>query len=134
MIERQTYPGVTLYRGDCLELLASLGDVGAVVTDPPYGIDYRHGADPKNPHASRHNGKAIKGDDKPFDPSPLLALGVPCLLWGAQHFAWALPGGGRWLVWDKRVVEGNNDAHSDLEVAWVNGPRRASTLPKNRWP
>jgi site-specific DNA-methyltransferase (adenine-specific) len=28
----------TLYQGDCLEILPTLGEVDAVVTDPPYGI------------------------------------------------------------------------------------------------
>ena len=28
----------TLYLGDCLEILPTLGKVDAVVTDPPYGI------------------------------------------------------------------------------------------------
>lgn len=33
--------GVTLYLGDCREILPALGGVGAVVTDPPYpGYDY----------------------------------------------------------------------------------------------
>jgi DNA modification methylase len=30
----------TLYLGDCLKILPTLGKVDAVVTDPPYGIDY----------------------------------------------------------------------------------------------
>lgn len=30
---------VTLYCGDCREILQSLGRMGAVVTDPPYGLD-----------------------------------------------------------------------------------------------
>ena len=30
--------GVTLYLGDCREILPSLPKVDAVVTDPPYGI------------------------------------------------------------------------------------------------
>ena len=29
---------VTLYLGDCLDILPTLGRVDAVVTDPPYGI------------------------------------------------------------------------------------------------
>ena len=35
------YPGVTLYCGDCLEILPTLADgsVDAVVTDPPYGVN-----------------------------------------------------------------------------------------------
>lgn len=31
----------TLYRGDCLEILPTLGKVDAVVTDPPYGINLK---------------------------------------------------------------------------------------------
>jgi DNA modification methylase len=34
----------TLYLGDCLEILPTLGKVDAVVTDPPYGVDL--GSDP----------------------------------------------------------------------------------------
>jgi site-specific DNA-methyltransferase (adenine-specific) len=30
----------TLYLGDCLEILPTLGPVDAVVTDPPYGLNY----------------------------------------------------------------------------------------------
>lgn len=33
----------TLYEGDCLEILPTLGKVDAVVTDPPYGVDYTGG-------------------------------------------------------------------------------------------
>jgi DNA modification methylase len=33
----------TLYLGDCLEIMKSIPDksVDAVITDPPYGIDYQ---------------------------------------------------------------------------------------------
>lgn len=34
---------VTLWRGDCLTILPTLGKVDAVVTDPPYGVNY-HGS------------------------------------------------------------------------------------------
>ena len=36
----QLADGVTLYLGDCREILPTLGKVDAVVTDPPYGISY----------------------------------------------------------------------------------------------
>lgn len=32
----------TLYLGDCLEILPTIGKVDAVVTDPPYGIGFKH--------------------------------------------------------------------------------------------
>jgi DNA modification methylase len=35
--------GVTLYCGDCREILPSLGRVDAVVTDPPYGVAFSSG-------------------------------------------------------------------------------------------
>ena len=35
--------GVTLYCGDCRDILPTLGKVDAVVTDPPYGVDYHSG-------------------------------------------------------------------------------------------
>ena len=34
----ETIGDATLYLGDCLEILPTLGRVDAVVTDPPYGI------------------------------------------------------------------------------------------------
>lgn len=34
--------GVTLYLGDCRQILPTLGNVDAVVTDPPYGIGFKY--------------------------------------------------------------------------------------------
>ena len=34
----------TLYCGDCLEILPTLGKVDAVITDPPYGVTYQSNA------------------------------------------------------------------------------------------
>ena len=42
----------TLYLGDCLEILPTLGKVDAVITDPPYGI----GADKGKKGARPFNG------------------------------------------------------------------------------
>jgi DNA modification methylase len=39
----QLAEGVTVYLGDCREILPTLGRVDAVVTDPPYGISYESG-------------------------------------------------------------------------------------------
>lgn len=40
----------TLYLGDCLEILPTLGKVDAVVTDPPYGIDFTYESHDDNPY------------------------------------------------------------------------------------
>lgn len=103
----------TLYLGDCLEVLPTLGKVDAVVTDPPYGI----GWDTNYSRFSRGTAdKAqIRNDEKVFDPTPWLQF-REVILWGANHFNNKLPQAAL-LVWDKR----NNDGTaflSDGEVAW----------------
>lgn len=40
MTRVETIGDCTLYLGDCLEILPTLGKVDACLTDPPYGIDY----------------------------------------------------------------------------------------------
>lgn len=39
----------TLYLGDCLEILPTLGKVDAVVTDPPYGIGFKYASHDDTP-------------------------------------------------------------------------------------
>ena len=105
---------VTLYRGDCLEILPTLECVDCIVADPPYGISWATPSSPNRPKS----GAMVIGDAEPFDPSHLLY--VPCVLWGANHYASRLPDSRRWLVWDKRVHMESND-QSDCELAWVSG-------------
>lgn len=40
-IRMETIGDATLYLGDCREILPTLGKVDAVVTDPPYGMEFR---------------------------------------------------------------------------------------------
>lgn len=112
-----SHAGITIYHGDCRELLP-LVTYAAIVADPPYGIGYVHGAE-KIPNASVLNEMPIVGDDKPFDPAFLLQRDVPTILWGGNHYAPRLPASGGWLVWDKRCNTVVND-QSDAEVAWTN--------------
>jgi len=116
---------VQLYLGDCRRVLAC-GEIkaDAVVTDPPYGIDWK-AQEPRRGMGERllatpYAGQGIEGDAEPFDPAHLLALGVPTILWGAHHFARRLPETGSWLVWDKKVrpeFYGRTD-FSDADLAW----------------
>ena len=108
----------TLYLGDCREILPTIGKVDAVVTDPPYGIGYCHGAR-RGGKLQGTDGMSIGGDDEPFDPTPFLRW--PCLLWGAEHFRSRLPEGGRWLVWNKRRPLVVRD-QACVENAWCSVP------------
>lgn len=37
------HAGITIYHGDCREILPQLEPVEIIVTDPPYGLDYNNG-------------------------------------------------------------------------------------------
>ncbi len=112
--------GITIYHGDCREILPELPKVDLVLTDPPYGIGYVHGdGGGCLARSTVFNRVPVAGDDAPFDPSPWLEFN-DVVLWGANHFASRLPDSGRWLVWDKRDGICSND-ESDCEMAWVKG-------------
>ena len=113
---------VDLRPGDCLEIMKTLPDgcVDAVVTDPPYGIghptDYQSRG--RSVLAQCNDYPPIVGDERPFDPSPILALDVPTVLWGANHYADKLPSSSGWLVWDKERPDELDQ--STCELAWTN--------------
>jgi site-specific DNA-methyltransferase (adenine-specific) len=101
--------------------------IEAIVADPPYGIGYSPGGGgggirrkDGTRYEKRFTGKdLVIGDDKPFDPSCLIAYGVPTILWGGSHYASRLPDSTSWLVWDKRRGTSTND-FADAEIAWTN--------------
>lgn len=132
---------VTIYHGDAVGLVSAVSGPGMViVTDPPYGIAYKpglggqgwRGAGGKRIHKTwGDQGIIVRGDDKPFDPAPILALGLPTVLFGGNHYGSRLPDASRWLIWDKRDGNPSND-FADCEMAWTNlgGPAR---LFSHRW-
>lgn len=116
--------------------------VSLVHADPPYGVMERTDRASKGRgkvFGSRKNGlprrasdlvasidfPAVVGDDSPYDPAPLLALGRPTVLWGANHYAPRVPESPSWLLWDKRDGTTSDD-NADGELAWTNmgGPLR----------
>jgi len=42
MIDPVIIGDCTLYQGDCLEILPTLGKVDAAITDPPYGVNFKY--------------------------------------------------------------------------------------------
>jgi DNA modification methylase len=116
-----TAPGVQLYHADCRDVLPHLTNIDAVIADPPYGIDhdcdYGRFTGGKNP--SRDFGKAIAGDDEPFDPTPWLPF-PKVVLFGANCYSDRLPLGSL-LVWLKRRDNQLGTFMSDAEVAFLKG-------------
>jgi hypothetical protein len=131
--------GITIYHGDCRDIIPTLPEIEMVLTDPPYGVSERTDRRSKGRgNLTRSNDFApVHGDDQPFDPAHL--LGFPrVVLFGANYYADKLPLTGSWIVWDKldglvtekRMV--GFDDNADVEMAWTNlgGPAR---LIRHRW-
>ena len=114
--------GITIYCGDCLEVLPHLPKVDLVLADPPYGIGFVVPAAVvgKGNRRIQMGGKPpVYGDDKPFDPSHLTGLGR-CVLWGANYYSADLPSCGGWIIWDKTGGgRGPDNSFADVEMAWT---------------
>lgn len=122
--------GIALYHGDARDVLAAHAErIDAIVTDPPYGVDFAY-----ERKRSRRSGlvfaagkekldrdrgwKRIIGDDQPFDPAHLLQF-PEVILWGGNNFASRLPDTRGWLIWNK--LAGKKPSNfGDCEMAWTN--------------
>ena len=115
----------TLYLGDCLEILPTLGPVDAVVTDPPYGLGDRwQGGKVEWP---LHHKDGMAWDAK-------TVAGVLDLPKRAQHsIIWSghlyeLPPARGWLVWDK-LVRRFTSGHCEFAWTTLDQPIRALSVP-----
>jgi len=110
--------GIALYRADCMDVLEQIsgGAIGAIVTDPPYGINYK----PTFPNHQKFD--AMAGDNGLLDLRPILNWPCPVISWGANCYPEQLPCRGRWICWDKRHPSGvsDNALGSPFELAWEN--------------
>lgn len=109
--------GVTLYLGDCREILPTLGKVDAVVTDPPYGIGQDGGRGHRLSSRARVQEKLSWDKARPdrgvFDA--ILAAAPDHIIWGGNYFSDYLPPKMGWLYWQK-LIGGD---FSDGELAWT---------------
>lgn len=122
----------TMILGDCRDHRETLSGADVVLTDPPYGMNYRSGHN-SAPSGDRRkmlrkdgNFTPIAGDAQPFDPDVILSLDSPSIIWGANHFNERLPSGRRWLIWNKLCGKTPVPSGSDVELAWCSerGPDR----------
>lgn len=131
---REQIGDCTLYLGDCREILPLLPKVDAVVTDPPYGIDYgraggfsaSHGWGPWRENVTWD---VERPDRAIFD---LMREGSKHqIIWGGNYFSDYLPPSMHWLVWDKGQRE---FSLADFEMAWGSQKRAARVIdcPRGR--
>jgi len=125
--------GITIYHGDCCEVVDSFGlhwgekPFDLLLTDPPYGIGKDGQAQSTGNHGGRKAYEFLDWDSEPPSMDLLMALcGLARvqIIWGGNYFG--LPPKQKWLVWDK----GQRINQSDGELAWtsMDGALRIFTL------
>jgi DNA modification methylase len=98
------HAGITIYHGDCREVLPSLdGDV--IVCDPPYG---------RNVELSRRGGLTIKGDSDTSLRDWIINRSPRCLLFGSPFII--RPQCKAVLVWDKSELTGMGDLNFPWKI------------------
>jgi site-specific DNA-methyltransferase (adenine-specific) len=124
------HKGVTIYHGDCREVLPELGAIDLIITDPPYGLN-------ENPRRvlSRKRWAATTDyghfdwDSEPASDEEIKATRAAaklCIIWGGNYFD--VPPSRGWLVWDKL----NSGNFADCELAWTNLPTSVRIF-RHRW-
>lgn len=109
-----SWPEVTIGQcrlicGDAASIVPTLSNIGAVVTDPPYGLaDKLQGG--------TWGKKYIGTEDWDAScPDITSLLKYPAIIWGGNYFM--LPPSRCWLVWYKRDAV---RTMADCELAWTN--------------
>lgn len=125
IVKEERIGGQRLILGDCLEVMPVLGRFDAVVTDPPYGIDYGRAGGFSASHGWGQWRENVEWDTE--RPSPavfeaILSFSKEQIIWGGNYFADLLPPTMRWLSWDK----GQRDfSLADMELAWTSQQKAA---------
>ena len=108
--------GITIYHGDCREILPHLPKVDLVLTDPPYGILAESGS-----AATRRSGGNLDAGRMAWDVAPerwlldaILENHEAAFVWGGLHLD--LPPTFGYLLWDKQI-DGLN--FGECEVCWT---------------
>lgn len=122
---------ITIYHGDCRDMLPMLEPVDLVLTDPPYGIGEAAGRNKsRSKLATAQDFGVAVWDDAPIDKglmSVVQAHARTVIIFGGNFYD--LPPTSCWLIWDKD--NGMSD-FADCEMAWTN-MSKAIRLIRWRW-
>jgi DNA methylase len=109
------HAGITIYHGDCREILPTLGPVDLVLTDPPYGINHTSGQSRElwGAVSDAWGDASIKGDDDTTLRDYVIAWagGLPCIVFGTWRIVRPV-NTHTVLIWDK----GANSGMGDLSI------------------
>ena len=124
------HAGITIYHGDCREVLPGLASVDLLLTDPPYGIGSWSSTGGNS--LRQEECDAINRWDSAPDADVLLACvgkATMSIVWGGNYLCGVLGAFRSPLLWDKRI---RGMHFADGELAWTNfdfGSLRILELP-----
>jgi len=125
------HDGITIYHGDCRDVLSVLPAVDLLLTDPPYGIGEARGKNKSRGKLAVARDYGVSDWDDAPPPQELIELArskaTHQIIFGVNYFH--LPPSPCWLVWDKD--NGESD-FADCELAWTN-LRTAVRRKRYRW-
>jgi site-specific DNA-methyltransferase (adenine-specific) len=109
--------GITIYHGDCREVLPDLGRFDLILTDPPYGLGEsvwdKNEKTPKRRWRLHHD--QMGWDQDVAEVASLLEYADRAIVWGGHLMS--LPAQRGWLVWNKII---RNFSSGVCELAWTN--------------
>ena len=118
---------------DCRDVLPTLGNVDAVVTDPPYGIFKKRGGDGKmfgKDTIYSVDQTAAIWDKRPDSETLKKLKEFPTyIIWGGNYFADDLGASPGLLVWDKQT---GDNTYADGELAFTNATGTMRII-KHQW-
>ena len=111
--------------GDCtdravVDRLMGGEKLSAMITDPPYGIDYKESKNWAKPDNVK---RPVIGDNKPYDALDIWNSDIPVwCLWGANYYSNTIPvyADGNYVVWAKAHSDDENKVFgSAFELCWM---------------
>lgn len=112
--------GITIYHGDCREVLPHV-TADVLVTDPPYGIDF---AGQPTKWQRRAGRQAESWDEEPFGEIDVVLAAAPTqCVWGGNYYDLSPSRG--WLAWIKPDAP---PSMGSVEFAWTNLDKNAAHI------
>lgn len=127
--------GITLYHGDCQDVLPHLGHVDAIITDPPFGIDFKYASHDDTPDGyGAFVWSVIEAAERLCTP------GSPVFVWqtmlNVKHFVEWFPRDWRLFVAAKNFVQmrpvAMQYAYDPVVVWWTDGVKPWTAGTANR--
>ena len=121
--------GITIYHGDCREIVPQLGAFDVLLTDPPYGIGASCGV-------GKYGVRKWGAIDPLWDREPpsawvlemLIEHAARSIVWGMNYFS--LPPTRHYLVWDKGAGF-RARTFAECELAWCSWDDTAKVFTRD---